>query len=239
MSEIRKLYRHEALALRSEHDGRIKTLRDCLQETRQNRDRLSFARQDEGRRRPSPDFDLAEARKNLRNREFKRRKLNAAIQETNYKHRIDFAGESMNPNEALEMRKGLNERIGELHTQVVKSAYQRVIYKEGRDIVEENEVAYADSVKNLEDARLAIRDLNRKIRRASFEAVVDFQDESHQGVEESYKPKRFVFSLRTLRLCESQCFLAKHGENAKKSFKMAGVRRKESRDRRQEVGGRR
>jgi hypothetical protein len=177
MSEKRKLYLYEALELRSEYDGRIKTVRDCLPETRQNRDRLSFTREDEGRRRTSPDFDLAEARKNLRNLEFKRRKLNAAIQETNYKERIDFASEPMNLNEALETRKGLNERIGELHTLVVKSAYQRVIYKEGRDIVEENEVTYGDSVKNLEDARLAFRELNRKIRRVSFEAVVDFQDE--------------------------------------------------------------
>ncbi|MFO7461906.1 MAG: hypothetical protein R6X07_14915, partial [Desulfatiglandales bacterium] len=105
------------------------------------------------------------------------RKLNAAIQETNYKQRVDLSGESMNLNEALEMRKGLNQKIGELHTQVVKSAYQTVIYKEGRDIVEENEVTYTDSVKNLEDARVAFRELNRQLRRASFEAVADFQDE--------------------------------------------------------------
>ena len=177
MTEKRKLYLYEALELRSEYDARIKTLRDCLPETRQNRDRLSFTREDEGRRRPSPDFDLAEARKNLRNLEFKRRKLNAAIQEINYKHRVDFSGEAMNLNEALEMRKGLNERIGELRTQVVKSAYQRVIYKEGRDIVEENEVTYAESMKNLEDARLTFRELNRQLRKASFGAVVDFQDE--------------------------------------------------------------
>ncbi len=177
MAEKRKLYLYEALELRSEYDARIKTLKDCLPETRQNRDRLSFTREDEGRRRPSPDFDLTEARKELRNLEFKRRKLNAAIQETNYKHCVDISGESMNLNEALEMRKGLNERIGELHAQVVKSAYQKVIYKEGRDIIEENEVTYADSVKNLEDARIAFRDLNRQLRRASFEAVVDFQDE--------------------------------------------------------------
>jgi hypothetical protein len=38
-------------------------------------------------------------------------------------------------------------------------------------------VTYADSVKNLEDARIAFRELNRQLRRASFEAVVDFQDE--------------------------------------------------------------
>ena len=177
MTEKRKLYLYEALELRSEYDARIKTLRDCLPETRQNRDRLTFSREDEGRRQPSPDFNPAEARKDLRNLELKRRKLNAAIQETNYRHFIDFSGESMNLNEGLEVRKGLNERIGELHTQVVKSAFQRVIYKEGRDIIEESEVSHADSVKDLEEARLAFRDLNRKIRQASFGAAVDFQDE--------------------------------------------------------------
>jgi len=177
MSEKGKLYLYEALELRSEYDSRMKTLRDCLPETRQNRDRLSFTRDDDGRRRPSLDFDMADARKDLRKLEFKRRKLNAAVQETNYNQRMDFSGESINLNEALEIRKGLNERIGELHTQVVRSAYQRVIYKEGRDIVEENEVTYSDSVKNLGDARLAFRELNRKIRKASFEAVVDFEDE--------------------------------------------------------------
>ena len=80
-------------------------------------------------------------------------------------------------NEALEARKAANDRIGELHTQVAGSAYQRVIYKEGRDIVEESEIPYGESVGNLEEARLAFRELNRKLRRASFEAVVDYQDE--------------------------------------------------------------
>lgn len=75
------------------------------------------------------------------------------------------------------MRKGLNEQLGELHTQVVSSAYQRVIYKEDRDIVEPNELSYAECVKNLEGARVAFRELNRKIRAAAFEVVVDFLDE--------------------------------------------------------------
>ena len=67
-------------------------------------------------------------------------KLNSAIQQANFNSLIEFSAESINLNEALETRKGLNGQIGELHTQVVKSAYERVIYKEGRDIVEENEV---------------------------------------------------------------------------------------------------
>lgn len=170
------LYLYEALELRAEYDARIKTLKDCLPESKQNRDRFSFAR-DDGRSRPSPDFDLAAARKELRKIEMKRRKLNSAIQRANFNHFIDVSGDSINLSEALEMRKALNEQIGEFHNQVVTSSYQKVIYKEGRDIVEENEILYADAVKNLERARLAFRKLNRKLRLASFETLADFQDE--------------------------------------------------------------
>jgi hypothetical protein len=60
---------------------------------------------------------------------------------------------------------------------VVNAAYQRVIYKEDRDIVEPNELSYAESVKALEAARRAFRELNRKIRAAAFEVTVDFLDE--------------------------------------------------------------
>jgi len=128
-------------------------------------------------RRPSPDFDVASARKDLRKIEIKRRKLNNSIQRDNFNHFINFNGDSINLSEALEMRKALNEQIGEFHNQVVTSSYQKVIYKEGRDIVEENEISYADAVKNLEQARLAFRELNRKLRLASFETLADFQDE--------------------------------------------------------------
>lgn len=170
------LYLYEALELRSEYDARIKTLKDCLPESKQNRDRFSFTR-DDGIRRPSPDFDVASARKDLRKIEIKRRKLNSSIQRANFNHFITFNGDSINLSEALEMRKALNEQIGEFHNQVVTSSYRRVIYKEGRDIVEENEISYADAVKNLEQARLAFRELNRKLRLASFETLADFQDE--------------------------------------------------------------
>jgi len=170
------LYLYEGLELRSEYDARIKTLKDCLPESKQNRDRFSFTR-DDGIRRPSPDFDVASARKDLRKIEIKRRKLNSSIQRANFNHFITFNGDSINLSEALEMRKALNEQIGEFHNQVVTSSYLRVIYKEGRDIVEENEISYADAVKNLEQARLAFRELNRKLRLASFETLADFQDE--------------------------------------------------------------
>ena len=170
------LYLYEALELRSEYDARIKTLKDCLPESKQNRDRFSFTR-DDGIRRPSPDFDVASARKDLRKIEIKRRKLNSSIQRANFNHFINFNGDSINLSEALEMRKALNEQIGEFHNQVVTSSYQKVIYKEGRDIVEENAISYTDAVKNLDQGRLAFRELNRKLRLASFETLADFQDE--------------------------------------------------------------
>ena len=94
------LYLYEALELRSEYDARIKTLKDCLPESKQNRDRLSFTRNDEIRR-PSPDFDAVSARKELRKIEIKRRKLNSSIQRANFNHFINFNGDSINLSEAL------------------------------------------------------------------------------------------------------------------------------------------
>lgn len=177
MTEKRKLFLYEALELRGEYDGRIKTLKETLPETRKNRDRFSLARRDDERHRPSPKFDPAQVRTELRALEHKRRKLNNAIQQANFSHSIDFGGDSINLNEALEARKALNEQIGELHTQVVDSAYQRIIYKEGRDIVEESELSYSECETELHEARLAFRELNRKLRLASFEAKVDFLDD--------------------------------------------------------------
>lgn len=172
-----KLFLYEALELRAEYDARIKTLRDCLPETKQQRGRFVYTHDDTGMYRPSSDFSLSEAREQLGQLEIKRRKLNSAIQQANFAHTLAWRGDTLSLSEALEMRKGLNGQIGELHTQVVKAAYQRVIYKEDRDIVEPSEVAYAASVAQLDHARYAFRELNRHIRAATFAAVIDFQDE--------------------------------------------------------------
>ena len=177
MFEKNKLHLYEALELRSEYDARIKTFKDCLPETKRNRDRFFFSGEDNGRRRPAPDFDIADVRWQLRKLEAKRRKLNSAIQQANFDKQVDFRGESINLIEALEARKELNEQIGELYTQVVNSAWESVIYKESRDIVEKNELSYTECVNDLESARLAFRNLNRKLRKASFETLIRFEDE--------------------------------------------------------------
>lgn len=177
-NESNQLYLYEALELRAEYTARIKTLKNCLPETRQNRNRSLFDRDERGQHRPSPEFSISDVRDQLKALEYKQRKLNSAIQQTNFQHQIEYDGDTINLNEALELRKGLNTQLGELHTQVVDAAYQRVIYKEDRDIVEPNDLSYTDCVQDLEGARLAFRELNRKLRAASFEVVVDFHDES-------------------------------------------------------------
>ena len=177
MTEVRKTIRlYEALELRGEYDARIKTLRDCLPETRQNRGLFS-SQDNDSSRRPAPGFSVAEVRDQLRTLEFKRRKLNAAIQRANFEHRVEHEGDDMSLTEALETRKALNDRLGELHTQVVDSAYERVLHKEERDIVEDNELPYDDCRTRLNEARVEFRQLNRQIRAASFEVEVEYADE--------------------------------------------------------------
>lgn len=176
-NEKNRLYLFEALELRAEYDARIKTLKDCLPESRKNRDRFSFSRAEDKRIQPSNEFDVKKARKQVRDWENKKRKLNSAIQKANFSHQVQYQGETIDLSEALEMRKGLNETIGELHTQVVDSSFQHVIYKEDRDIVEPNELSYTEAVKNLAESRLRFRELNRNIRLASFTVVVDYFDE--------------------------------------------------------------
>jgi hypothetical protein len=172
-----QLLLYEVLELRAEYDARMKTLKDCLPEGQQPRDRYAFAHTDESRSRPSSEFDVVAAREQLRALEVKQRKLNSAIQQVNFQHQLEMGGETVTLNEALELRKGLNTQLGELHAQVVKSAYQRVIYKEDRDIVEPTDVSYAQCVQTLDAARVAFREVNRKIRVAAYAVRVAFRDE--------------------------------------------------------------
>jgi len=172
-----QLLLYEALELRAEYDARMKTLKDCLPEGQQPRDRFAFAHADDSRTRPSPEFDVAAAREQLRTLEFKRRKLNNAIQQANFQHQLQIGEDPVTLSEALELRKGLNTQLGELHTQVVKAAYQRVIYKEDRDIVEPTDLPYTQCVQRLDDTRVAFREVNRKIRAAAFAVRVAFRDE--------------------------------------------------------------
>ena len=77
------------------------------------------------------------------------------------------------------MRKGLNAKIAELNKQTLDAAYQTVIYKEGRDIVESSSFTYAESRTELDQARKCFRELNRKLRQAAYETPVEYRDEEN------------------------------------------------------------
>jgi hypothetical protein len=171
-----KLYLYEAIELRAEYDAQITALKNLLPEGKKNRDRFAY-REDEVKYRPVAGFNPDEIREELHKVEFKKRKLNNAIQRANFENRVTINGQEMNLTEALELRKSVNEQIGGLSTQLAASAYERVIYKEGRDIVEGPDIEFAKVRKALEDKRLLFRELNRKLRAAAYEIVVDFEDE--------------------------------------------------------------
>ena len=171
------IYLYEAIELRAEYEARITTLKSLLPEARENRDRFSFRRDDETKYRPVANFSVDEMREELRKLENKKRKLNNAIQYANFENHITVSGQEMNLAEALELRKSVNVQIGELNTQLVSSAYERVIYKEGRDIVESPDIEFPKIQKALEEKRLLFRELNRKLRDASCKIVIDFKDE--------------------------------------------------------------
>ena len=96
-----------------------------------------FLRHDEDvRQRPAAGFRVDEVRDQLNALGIKKRKLNAAIQKVNFDTQIAIRGDEMSLSEALDLRKTVNAEIGELSTQLAASAYERVVYKEERDIVE-------------------------------------------------------------------------------------------------------
>ena len=171
------LYLYEALELRAEYDARAKTLKNMLPEAKENRDRFSFHRDDEVKYRPVAAFNVDAVRDELNALSIKSRKLNNAIQRANFDGRLTVGGEEQTLSEALEFRKSVNEKIGELSTQLANAAYERVVYKEERDIVEPPEVSYEQARRQLEEQRLLFRALNRALRAAAHVIVIEFKDE--------------------------------------------------------------
>ena len=171
-----KLYLFEALELRGEYDGRISTLRACLPKT-VSEDRTYGLFGGGMQSKPAAGVDLAKLSEDLKALEYKRRKLNAAIQQANLQATISEDAEELTLAEALDLRKATGESIKELHKQVASSASVRIIHKEDRDIVEEPPFSFVDCNRELDQARLRFRNLNRALRRASHRTTIDFRDE--------------------------------------------------------------
>lgn len=178
MAEKDGLFVYEALDLRSEYDGRLATLRACLPESRAAGRTWSLSRVDADASRPAEGVDLKALRTELHALEYKRHKLNTAIQRANFASSVRVGDQEVSLSEALELRKAAKERVSELSTQLATSSAARVIHKEDRDIVQEPEMPFLTVRNELEEVRLEFRRLNRALRKASFEVSVEFADET-------------------------------------------------------------
>lgn len=176
----------EALELRGEFDGRIKTLKESLPENRYGNDGVSALRWggEVGKAVPAPDVDAAALRVQLKTLEYKQRKLNAAIQEANFRNSVTVQDETLTIAEALELRKATRDTIAELHRRATSAAFVRVIHKEDRDIREEPPFRFTEVFGELTDARRSFRAPNRALRSVSFHTAIDFRDETTGIVEE-------------------------------------------------------
>ncbi|MDA3949541.1 MAG: hypothetical protein PF508_09950 [Spirochaeta sp.] len=177
------IYLFEALELRGEFDGRIKTVKESLPESRSGIDGSSVLRwaSDTGNTVPATDVDVAALRAEMKALEYKRRKLNAAIQEANFRNSVSVEGESLSLAEALDLRKATRDSIGELHRRTTSAAFVRVIHKEDRDIRDEPLFSFTEVLGELNQARRTFRALNRALRQASFQVAIAFRDEPIGG----------------------------------------------------------
>ena len=128
------LFIYEAIELRQEYDKHIKVLENLIEEKRGKRDFLS---REEDELRPAKDFDVKLIQEKLQKLQTKRVKLNQELQLTNLKTTLNYDGNEITLSEALEIRKNLIKEITILSDKLNKSAYVKIIHKEGRDIIKE------------------------------------------------------------------------------------------------------
>ena len=132
--EKNNLFIYEAIELRQEYDKHIKVLENLIEEKRGKRDFLS---REEDELRPAKDFDVKLIQEKLQKLQTKRVKLNQELQLTNLKTTLNYDGNEITLSEALEIRKNLIKDITILSDKLNKSAYVKIIHKEGRDIIKE------------------------------------------------------------------------------------------------------
>ena len=180
--ESNNIYLYEALELRSEYESRLNTLKELLPESQNGDSSLWRGNHNDRKYVPIEELDMEELREKIKNLELKKRKLNNAIQKTNFETYINFQGKEINLTEALDLRKVVNEDIANLSKKLKKSAYKKIIYKEDRDIVEKPELYYKKVKNELEKKRIEFRNLNRKLRKISLKTVVDYKDEKEKTI---------------------------------------------------------
>jgi hypothetical protein len=168
------LYLCEAIELRSEYDRHVELLGGLLGESSRKR---SLFHNDDENRDPSADFNQREVEKILKKLQTKRVRLNQEIQKVNFSTEIEYEGAKISIAEALEIRKNLIDDIKAIAGRVEKSAYRRVIHKEGRDIVQEPRRKFTETYKEYQDSLQQLRRLVTQVHASNHTAAVSYKDE--------------------------------------------------------------
>ncbi len=170
------LYVHEAVALRNEYDSHVNMLKKLLAD--QNDKSGGFiSRKDDEIKQPVEDFSHAEFEDTLKKVQTKRLKLNHEIQGSNFAVKFNFEGSSISITEALEIRKSIKSDIEALYSKAVDSAYNTIIHKEGRDIIDKPRHSFMKIYTEYLDTLKKLRRLEGGIHNANHNNTVNFKDE--------------------------------------------------------------
>jgi hypothetical protein len=169
------LYLYEAIELRNEYDRHVQLLEGLLG-GESSKKRGLFIHEDEDKE-PSADFDQKEIGERLKKLQTKCVRLNHEIQKANFETQIEYEGKKISIAEALEVRKNLLGDIDAIAARVEKSSHRRVIYKEGRDIIQEPRYKFIEAYKEYQESISRLRGLVTQIHAANHSASVVYKDE--------------------------------------------------------------
>jgi hypothetical protein len=168
------LYLYEAIELRNEYDRHVELLEGLIGEP--SKQRGLFHDNDEDKD-SAADFNQKEIEDRLKKLKTKLVKLNQEIQKTNFDTQIEYEGTEISIAEALEVRKNLLDDIKSIAERVERSSYRRVIYKEGRDLVQEPRHKFTETYKEYQDSLRHLRHLVIHVHAANHSATVNYKDE--------------------------------------------------------------
>jgi hypothetical protein len=152
-------------------------LQNLLDEKDDSKNSFSFRDRSDDNKEPVSDFIRKDYEEILKKLQTKRLKLNFEIQSVNFNTKIVFAGESISIAEALEIRKKLLSDIESLSSKTIESAYNKIIHKEERDIINKPKFQFRESHQNFQHVLKQLRILENTIHEINHSIIINFKDE--------------------------------------------------------------
>ena len=169
----------EALEVRNEYRRKRTVLEDLLEGEDSGIGSLGYRNSSPDKYRETEEFAeererLSEELRSLRKKEVK---LNQEIQKANLETELTVNDETMTLSEALERRKALNSKLGDLVSQLDNSKTEGVIYKEDRDIVISPDRPFNQLWEEYEKSVVKFRTLQTKIHKLNHTVEINWNYE--------------------------------------------------------------